>query len=282
MGVDAVYAIGALLNSEPINIGRLFNTRTFPSAKESVQAVRDFLHDPPIKCEKTGLDWFLSEEKRQFDRELCKVLAPLFLPVLNAAASLAALEDGKPPFFTQQRVGKGGVLFDMHKGRSMSDTDGTGPSSGPADPRRTQVGGLIGPPIIDEGGQLWDIWEGWMTFCASRSLVPREISRTLFHIEEPCREGELDLVMEEILGPRRFHDWFWEGYALMRPGLVSPFGNVSVHIKKDRAYFLKRCELDVWYFGTGCLKLDLMLLEAKLNHALAALQRVFLGPLGLS
>ncbi|MCO6007590.1 sugar transferase [Actinoallomurus purpureus] len=278
---DAIQAIGTLLsapvNGEQVSIGRLFNAGTIP-AKEGVQAVRDFLHAPQIKCEKKGIDWFLSEEKRQLDLELCKVLAPLFLPVITAAASLMVIEDGRPPFFTQQRVGKGGVLFDMYKIRTMSDTDGTGPSMGPSDSRRTMVGGLLGRPIIDELVQLWNIWLGHMTFCASRALVEREIFRN----EVPCRDGELDLTMEELLGPCGFDGWFWRGYALMPPGLVSPFGNVSVWIPKGRDYFLKRRELDCWYFGSGCLELDMMLLETKLNQSLAALQQFWIRPLGLS
>jgi hypothetical protein len=244
--------------------------------------VRDFLHAPPINCEKKGLDWFLSEEKRHFDRELCKVLAPLFLPVLTAAASLAVLEDGGPPFFTQKRVGMHGELFDMHKVRSQFSTCGTGPSAGQDDPNNTMIGRLIRLPIIDEYVQLWDIWEGRMTWCASRSLVPGEISRTIFPDEEPVREGELDLVMEEVLGSRKFRAWYWDGYSQRPSGLVSPFGNVSVHIPKDPAYFQLRADLDIPYFKNGCLKWDLELLETKLINSVGAVERVFLGPLGLA
>lgn len=235
-----------------------------------LEKVREFLREPPVRSDKKGLDWFHSEEKRDFDLALCEVLVPVFLPVVATAALLVTEEDGKPPFFVQERIGLGGRPFGMYKIRSMKDTRGSGPSRGPGDERATEVGRLLRSSIIDEYPQLWNIYRGEMTWCSTRALVGSEISRSL----GAPQEGDLALTMEEVLGPGRFQDWYDRFYKLVSPGLVSPFGNESVRYgDRDREFFLTRWKLDTQYRDSGCLELDLEHLRIKMDDSLSALVR---------
>lgn len=239
------------------------------SAGRQLEAVRAFLDAPPVTSAKVGLEWFHSREKRQFDIALCEVLVPVFLPVVAAAARAVMLEDGREPFFVQRRIGLDGRSFGMYKIRTMVAADGTGPSRGPDDPRATTVGRILRAAIIDEFPQLWNVYLGDMTWCSTRALVGSEISRSLGAPEE----GDLDLTMEQALGPVLYSDWFDGFYKRVLPGLVSPFGSASVRYReRDRGYFHLRWGLDTWYRDHGCLEVDLRHLRIKLDDSLAALR----------
>lgn len=278
IGEDQIRTFGALLHAQadsiPMLVGAtlIHSEANFASVGQRIETVRDFLQAPPVRSTKVGLDWFHSQEKRDFDLALCEVLVPIFLPVVATAAMLVGMEDGKPPILAQERIGRNGEPFRMYKIRTMADADGSGPSLGPADPRATTVGKLLRASIIDEFPQLWNIHQGEMTWCSTRSLVGSEISRGLD--PRPRRQGELDLTMEEVLGPAKYEDWYHGFYTLVRGGLVSPFGNESVKINKmDRTYFLKRGELDIWFRDHGCLEVDLEHLRIKMDASLATIER---------
>ncbi|WP_168221226.1 sugar transferase [Actinomadura sp. WMMA1423] len=275
---DQIRAFGVLLHASedkvPALVGEtlLHSEANLVSVGQGVERVREFLHAPPVRSAKVGLDWFHSQEKRDFDLALCEVLVPVFLPVVATAAMLVVMEDGARPIFAQERIGKNGKPFRMYKLRTMADTDGSGPSLGPDDPRATMVGRLLRASIVDEFPQLWNIHQGEMTWCSTRSLVGSEISRGMG--SGLPRQGDLDLTMEEVLGPERYEDWYHGFYELVPGGLVSPFGNESIKIpKKDQRYFLKRAELDIWFREHGCLEVDLEHLKIKMDASLAAIER---------
>jgi hypothetical protein len=275
---DQIRAFGALLNASEDKVPALVGTTllhseaNLVSVGQRIEKVREFLHAPPVRSAKVGLDWFHSREKRDFDLALCEVLVPIFLPVVATAAMLVVLEDGAPAIFAQERIGRNGEPFRMYKIRTMGDADGSGPSLGPDDPRATLVGKLLRASIIDEFPQLWNIYQGEMTWCSTRSLVGSEIARAMG--SGGPGQCDLDLTMEDVLGPDLYEDWYHGFYKLVPGGLVSPFGNESVKIKKkDRRYFLKRAELDIWFRDHGCLEVDLEHLTIKMDASLAALGR---------
>src|SRR4030088_195622 len=113
--------------------------------------------------------------KRAFDVVLSGfgllVSAPLW--VLFAAA--IKLQDGGPIFFTQERVGRAGLVFKALKFRSMIvDADAaTGPKQAQRhDTRVTPVGRLLRATAMDELPQLWNIFCGDMSFVGPRPLRP--------------------------------------------------------------------------------------------------------------
>jgi lipopolysaccharide/colanic/teichoic acid biosynthesis glycosyltransferase len=102
------------------------------------------------------------------------VSAPLWLII----AAIIKLEDGGPLFFSQERVGQGGVPFEAFKFRSMiPDAERrSGPlQSGQNDPRVTRIGRVLRATAMDELPQLWNIFRGDMSFVGPRALRPGEI-----------------------------------------------------------------------------------------------------------
>ena len=57
--------------------------------------------------------------KRLFDVLLCLCALPVLIPVMLVLAVVIPWEDPGPPFFVQQRVGRGGRMFPMVKFRTM-------------------------------------------------------------------------------------------------------------------------------------------------------------------
>ncbi|MGD0227216.1 MAG: exopolysaccharide biosynthesis polyprenyl glycosylphosphotransferase [Terriglobia bacterium] len=96
-------------------------------------------------------------------------------PLLALAAALIKLQDGGPVFYTQERVGKGGQPFRVHKLRTMvgKAEDGTGPVwASPDDPRVTRVGRWLRKLRIDEIPQMWNVLKGEMSFVGPRPERP--------------------------------------------------------------------------------------------------------------
>lgn len=102
---------------------------------------------------------------------------------------------GQPVLFRQQRVGRYGKLFTMHKFRTMYG-DQEGPSVAyPVEGRVTPIGAKLRRYKLDELPELWDVLIGNMSFVGPRPDVPGYADKL---------EGEDRLVLE------------------MRPGITGP------------------------------------------------------------
>lgn len=116
--------------------------------------------------------------KRLLDLALAGTGLIVSVPLWAVIAALIKIEDGGPVFFSQQRVGHNGRLFDALKFRSMIvDAEArTGPvQSRQNDPRITRIGRLLRATAMDELPQLWNIFRGDMSFVGPRALRPGEI-----------------------------------------------------------------------------------------------------------
>lgn len=120
--------------------------------------------------------------KRVFDivTAVCGLI--LSLPLMVLAAIVLKLESLRDPvFYHQERVGRDGTVFTVHKFRSMRrDAEAaTGPvwSSGAADPRITRVGRFMRRSRIDEIPQLWNVLRGDMSLIGPRPERPEFVEQ---------------------------------------------------------------------------------------------------------
>ena len=116
--------------------------------------------------------------KRCFDLLLAAIGLVLLSPLLLAIAAWIKLDSAGPVFFRQERVGRFGVPFRIHKFRTMvSDAPAIGlPLTVGADPRITRAGAVLRRAKLDELPQLLDVLQGTMSLVGPRPEVPRYVA----------------------------------------------------------------------------------------------------------
>jgi len=178
--------------------------------------------------------------KRAFDVCLSFMGLALSSPLWAIIAGAIRIEDGGPVFFTQARVGLGGLPFRAFKFRSMAvDAHGLSARQASArDPRVTRVGALLRATAMDELPQLWNIFKGDMSFVGPRPLMPGEIE---------VRGDGRNVPLDAVPG--------YEARHSVRPGLT---GLTQVFAARDvrRA---SKFRLDLVYIRRASLWLDLRL-----------------------
>jgi len=102
----------------------------------------------------------------------------LACPLMLLAALAIKLDSPGPVFFRQQRVGRGGRLFRVHKFRTMvADAPARGPALTVGDDARiTRVGRWLRHSKLDELPQLLDVLAGDMSLVGPRPEVPRYVA----------------------------------------------------------------------------------------------------------
>ena len=103
------------------------------------------------------------------------VLAPLFFVI----AAWIKLDSSGPVFFRQERVGRHGRIFRIHKFRTMrTDADRAGLQLTAANDRRiTRTGTLLRKHKLDEWPQLIDVVQGTMSLVGPHPEVPAYVAR---------------------------------------------------------------------------------------------------------
>ena len=112
--------------------------------------------------------------KRAMDLALTLAALPLALPLMAAIALWVRLDSPGPALFRQERIGRGGVPFRIHKFRTMHLHDGSGPLiTAKDDARITRAGRWLRATKLDELPQLIDVLKGDMSLVGPRPEVPR-------------------------------------------------------------------------------------------------------------
>ena len=108
-----------------------------------------------------------------FDKVLSLVGLLALWPVLLVVAILIKFKmpDG-PVLFIQNRVGRDGKLFTMHKFRSMAVSHDGSSISVAGEARITPLGAMLRKYKLDELPELWDVLIGNMSFVGPRPDVP--------------------------------------------------------------------------------------------------------------
>ena len=97
----------------------------------------------------------------------------LILAVTFPLTALAiVLDSGFPIFYSQPRLGKGGIPYVIYKYRSMrtdAEADGKAKVAAENDPRVTRVGNFLRRTRIDELPQFWNVLRGDMSLVGPRA-----------------------------------------------------------------------------------------------------------------
>ena len=113
--------------------------------------------------------------KRLFDLA-CSVIGLVVLaPILVLVSLFVWLGDRGPVFFRQERVGRGGRLFRIHKFRTMRVASSGSQVTSADDDRITPLGKVLRKTKIDELPQLIDVALGDMSLVGPRPEVPRYV-----------------------------------------------------------------------------------------------------------
>lgn len=140
--------------------------------------------------------------KRLFDLLLSCIGLLLLAPLLLLIALLIKLDSPGPVMFRQERVGRFGKPFRIHKFRTMRhEPAGQGLQiTVGADRRITRVGGFLRASKLDELPQLLDVWLGDMSLVGPRPEVPRYVSHYPAELREKVlsvRPGITDIASIE-------------------------------------------------------------------------------------
>ena len=177
--------------------------------------------------------------KRGFDIGLSAFLLLLFSPVIGLCALAVKLEDGGPAIYSQERIGRGGIPFQIYKFRSMRVDAESGGSpalySGEEDPRLTKVGRFLRTHHLDELPQLWNVLKGDMSFIGYR----------------PERQYYIDQIMQ---CNARYRYLFQ-----IRPGVTS-YATLYNGYTDSLSKMLTRLDLDLYYLRNHSIWFDLKVL----------------------
>lgn len=128
--------------------------------------------------------------KRGFDIVFSLFVLVCFCWLFAIVAILVKIDDPKGPvIFAQDRVGRGGRVFRMHKFRSMrvdaeerlEELRELNEKTGPVfkikeDPRVTRVGRWLRKLSLDELPQFWDVLKGDISIVGPRPALPSEVA----------------------------------------------------------------------------------------------------------
>ena len=119
--------------------------------------------------------------KRVFDLVLAGLGLLLLSPVLLLIALVVRFDSPGPVFYRQQRIGRHGVPFRIHKFRTMVHDPSESARVGSEltignDPRITRAGVFLRRHKLDELAQLFDVLRGTMSLVGPRPEVPRYVA----------------------------------------------------------------------------------------------------------
>jgi exopolysaccharide biosynthesis polyprenyl glycosylphosphotransferase len=177
--------------------------------------------------------------KRATDVAVAATLLVVMMPAMLAVALAIWLTDGRPVLYAQERTGRGGRPYRIHKFRTMRrDAEKLGAAwATDQDPRVLPVGRFFRRARLDELPQLWNVLRGDM------SLVGPRPERAVFLDELKARWPLF--ALREIVKPGL------SGWAQLRYGYGSTM--------EEQA---KKLEYDLYYVKNTSLFLDLVCLLA--------------------
>jgi exopolysaccharide biosynthesis polyprenyl glycosylphosphotransferase len=199
---------------------------------------------PTINLSEAPLEGWSRFVKRGFDLTVASAALVVLSPLMLLIALTIWLEDHRPIFYRQVRMGLDGKPFRILKFRSMkvgAESESGAKWAERDDPRRTRMGRLIRPWSLDELPQLFNVLLGDMSIVGPRPERPQFVEQ--FRAEFPHYMLR-HKVRAGMTGWAQVHGWR---------------GNTSVRM---------RIEHDLYYIENWSLMLDLKILFMTVVHGL--------------
>lgn len=188
----------------------------------------------------------LQASKRAVDVLASAVGLVLALPIMLAVGAAVRLTSPGPVLYHQRRVGQHGLVFVLHKFRSMrADAEAaTGAVwASRQDSRVTWLGGFLRKARLDELPQLWNVLSGQMSLVGPRPERPEFVS---------------DLTREiRFYGQRH----------MVKPGLTG-WAQVSYSYADSVEGTLEKLQYDLFYIKNMSISLDLFILFKTIKTVL--------------
>jgi exopolysaccharide biosynthesis polyprenyl glycosylphosphotransferase len=158
------------------------------------------------------------------------IVGLLIFAVTCPFLSIAVLADsGFPIFYSQPRLGKGGLVFKIYKYRTMrqdAEADGEAKTTLENDPRVTRMGGFLRRTRLDELPQFWNVLRGDMSLVGPRAERPELVAE--YQKQVPFYRARL-LVKPGLTG-----------WAQINYGYVASITETAVKIEYDLYYIKHR------------------------------------------
>ncbi|MFH0911622.1 MAG: sugar transferase [Planctomycetota bacterium] len=116
--------------------------------------------------------------KRIMDISLAAMGLVFFAPLIGGVALAVWMDSGRPVFFRQVRVGRGGIDFYLWKFRTMRPSPGAEAGAFDAGDasRVTKIGRFLRSWKLDELPQLWNVLRGPMSLVGPRPEVRKWVA----------------------------------------------------------------------------------------------------------
>ncbi len=199
--------------------------------------VTGIFHTPLIEISPDLMPAWQQSLKRLIDIGASIIAMIILLPAYIFTAIGVKMSSPGPIFFSQERVGKGGKKFMMHKFRSMySDAEKNGPQlSSENDPRITPFGLFIRKVRLDEIPQFYTVLKGDMSLVGPR----------------PERQYYIDQIVKRAPHYRLL--------LKIKPGITS-WGQVKFGYASNVDEMIERLKYDLLYIENMSLAMDFKIL----------------------
>jgi lipopolysaccharide/colanic/teichoic acid biosynthesis glycosyltransferase len=203
---------------------------------------------PLAELERIALLFDINEIHRpvyaRMKRFLDVLLALAGLPVLLLAVPLVAVLDlfgnRGSLFYHQERVGKDGAVFMIHKFRTMRASDAPSSWTEPDDARLTAVGRILRRLHIDELPQVWNVLRRDLSIVGPRPEQPRYVAQ-----------------LSDVIP-------FYDTRHLVRPGITG-WAQVKYDYGASELDALEKLQYEFYYLRHQSLALDLRIMGRTLR-----------------
>lgn len=199
--------------------------------------ISGIFHTPLIEISPDLMPVWQQTLKRIIDIVASLIAMFLLIPFYIFTAIGVKMSSPGPILFSQQRVGRHGKSFKMHKFRSMySDAEKSGPQlSSDNDPRITRFGLFIRKVRLDEIPQFYTVLKGDMSLVGPR----------------PERQYYIDQIVKRAPHYRLL--------LKVKPGITS-WGQVKFGYASDVDEMIERLKYDILYIENMSIAMDFKIL----------------------